>query len=404
MSVSSKPRKRAVRLTPEALESLRAALTERWRSQSSGRLTREARAELLGVSIATAEKIIANRGVDRTTLEVAFNSLGLEWNDAFCEYASAAAEVSPVRPAESDERGSAHRVPLVASVPPQTTPIRNLVAAGLLTAALLGGAAIVAWRSGVAAPPKPTVSSDTAWIDESDRALVEASARYHRSDFQGARKELGKVLEIAREHDSNRNFDAASLLLGDLETLAGRFEEAKDQYAVAIRRRKNLGQKPWPPVLESVGMAEMRLHNWQAARESLILCLEGFRDNQEPVGVAMASRDLGELAFRTGDLDAAENWFRRSLATIKGLRKADIETDVRGQHALVHLARGHALRAREELKACLDYWSRWESKGHPRWIAVTEMRLGLTEARLKNTAAARAHFTRSKEGFQRVGD
>jgi len=73
MSIAAKPRERAVRLTAEAREALRQALNACWhQSGAPGRLTREARADLMGVSIATANRILDGEGVDRSTLTNVF--------------------------------------------------------------------------------------------------------------------------------------------------------------------------------------------------------------------------------------------------------------------------------------------------------------------------------------------
>src|SRR4051812_4110967 len=87
-------RRRAVQLTPEALNNLKCALSEKWHlEERPGKLTREARAEILGISIATAERVLTGKGVDRPTLTLAFRNVGLSWHESYCEFVTKHAPV-----------------------------------------------------------------------------------------------------------------------------------------------------------------------------------------------------------------------------------------------------------------------------------------------------------------------
>src|SRR5690349_946323 len=79
-------RRRAVRLRPDALELLKATLAQTWaKNPGPGKFTREEKANLLGVSVATSQRILKGEGVDRPSLTLAFKNLGLEWEDSYCE-------------------------------------------------------------------------------------------------------------------------------------------------------------------------------------------------------------------------------------------------------------------------------------------------------------------------------
>ncbi|RYG73002.1 hypothetical protein EON77_12250, partial [bacterium] len=69
-------------LTPEGLSLVQDTLLERWQSgASSGKWTRETRAGLLGLSVATSEKILSGGAADRGTLALAFKNLGIDWDE-----------------------------------------------------------------------------------------------------------------------------------------------------------------------------------------------------------------------------------------------------------------------------------------------------------------------------------
>lgn len=135
----SERRRRAVRLTEEALQLLNGRLLEVWRrSGQSGRLTKAGRADLMNVSSKTADRIVNRAGNDRMVLIEVFVRVGLDWKDEFCEPCreptaappSAAPRSQPdssPQTAESapfDDR--AHRVPASGHDPSPTTAEHDL--------------------------------------------------------------------------------------------------------------------------------------------------------------------------------------------------------------------------------------------------------------------------------------
>ncbi len=384
-----KPRKRAVHLTPEALGALRKALAERWQENArTGRLTHEARAEMMGVSVATAKNILSGAGADRSSFALVFKNLGLAWNDDFCE--SPAQEEEPPPDEPKDLPVEPEPLP---NAPEPRTPDRRLLVAALGFLALLGlVAAFVARR------PSP----DAIWQGEFNRAIANAEGLYHKAEYVAARKEAERGFAIARAHDSAGRMAYALHLQGDLEGARGRLRDAKDCYEREVSiRRTEMAVAHLPRAYEALGEVETRLKEYPGAQKNLELALVGYRRKGDRYGVASVQRHMGSVFLGTGDLDAADDWLQKSLDGLRTLGQPATEVDVRGRMALVLLARGRPDEARTILRDCLAYWTK---EGHARWIALIDMQLGLAEERLHDAASARTRIARSREAFARVGD
>lgn len=396
MSAPSKPRKRAVRLTPEALDDLRKALAQRWQEDArEGRLTHETRAELMGVSVATAKNILSGAGADRSSFALAFKRLRLPWDDAFCEFQQEEVPApeepeDPLALSEPPIEPEPHPI-LPEAKPPARKNLGLFIAATLLAAVGLGAAFVVR-------RPAP----DGLWMGEFNRASANGENLYHRVEYDAARKEADRAFAIAQAHDSASRMAGANHLQGNVEGAQGRLLAAKERYEREYEARMMaLDADHIPFTLESLGDVETRLGHYGAARKHLEVALKEFQRLHLPFEVASVQRDLGSVALGEGKLDVADEWFRQSLKGLRGMAQPATETDVRGRMALVLLARGRAAEARTLLQGCLSFWTK---NGHARWTALADMHLGLAEAQLHDVASARRRIARSRATFAQIGD
>lgn len=387
MSNPRASRSRAVCLTTEASEILRKEIAVAWmQSHGSGKLTRETKAEILGVSIVTCDRILSGKGVDRASLTHAFKSLGVEWDDKYCEPAGGLApEPDPETRQESEQ---------TVSIEKPTPRLRLIRALSVLVCMVLVG---VAW---VTTNAKREDNSLT-WQRVATAAFQRCTDLYHEGKFEQARKELVVLKEIARNHDSAAAMSGAFRLGADIDGAEGSLENAKEGYKSAIRLRADLeSDGTIPSIKEALGDVETRAGDYSDAEKTLLEALEGFSRYKDPVGVAMASRNLGTLSFVQKDLSGAERWFTYAFRSIYGLDKPDLEADLRGRQALLWHAQGKA-GAEEQLRKCLEYWT---TKNHPRWIAVTQYQLGTIQSDAGATGEAERLLKLSQIGFQKVGD
>jgi len=391
MQPPSVKRNRAVRLNSEVLKSLNEAIQEKWLELATGeRLTRDRKADLLGVSAVTAQRILENKGVDRTTLCLAFNSLGLTWDDSLCE-PNVRALPKPDPQAE------------IAAPPP--LPINRSRKAGSSRVRFAGIASLLALAGiGVHTLNRKDVDSETPdlFLGRSLILLSSGTKKYNDGDIRGAHPLVLEAANISRRYRGPRELSEALKVLGDIEAALGNLESARDHYQQVLDLRALFVEDTRNgSVLEGLAVVKTRLGDLQGAKRDLEHSIKLFTANRDWPGVPIALRDLGTVAYLSGALDEADLRFREALAKLEGMAKPDIVTDIRARRALVTLKRGQVAPARTELRACLAYW---RARNHPRWVATTQLQLAMAEMRAGNAAGACELRQLSLQGFEAIGD
>lgn len=118
---------------------------------------------------------------------------------------------------------------------------------------------------------------------------VDASNRYNRGDYVGAKRVVTAAVAMARKHDSSRILDSFSKLSAQLAEVEGNYDEARDQYIASIKFRRFLKRPPWPELHETLGSLETRLGYYESARANLLIALEGYKLSKETKGTAAVS-------------------------------------------------------------------------------------------------------------------
>lgn len=393
-------RQRGVRLTPQALDLLNRALVQGWQTERrEERLTHNARAQLMDVSIVTAKKILAGTPVDRATLAHAFRALGLEWRESYVERSGHEHEPESLEADGSESVGTDAPPDLATSIQPAASPEATPRRLSPLLVAVLVGIVLLAvigatnfWPNRQGPPP---------WAKEYDAIVFRALDHYHAARYAESRVDVDRALALARYYDTYRHVPLAMKIAGDLLVVQGRLEEGLRDYEAARVVHQRMGAPPWPELHEAIGLAQVRLGRFAEAERNLRTCLDQYRREYDEVGIALAYRNLGALESARGSFVEADGWFAKSLAEAKRLKKPDIVMDVQGRRGMMLLKQGHPLEARTLLRECLDYWI---GKNHRRWIATSEMRLAQTEVQLGLSASALARFQRSRKTFIDIGD
>lgn len=389
MSRQENQKRRGVQLASEAREVLLAELIRRHQSEEKdSRLTREARAEALGVSVPTADRILAGKVVDRTTLIHAFGSLGLEWSDSFCDL-----------PKDGDEEAGASMCSPEKLVAPQPDTKRLTAYQRLLAGALAVATLYSAWIGAAALYRRHFGYSPEG---EFNSALETATHAYHAGNYGLARAEISRAVHMAKEFHSTDRLSFALRIAGDLAAEQGDFTEGKRLYLEAIRLRESVDEKEYEPsIYEALGDLETRSGDLNSAEQHLLTARVGYEKLRDPNGVAMCERDLGSICLLKKDLVAARMWLTAASARVHGSGAADLLADIRARSALVDCGSRGFRRARSELQACLAHWQR---RGHARWVAQTRYQLGTVEQVSGNQRLARQLLTESRDGFLSVGD
>lgn len=327
-------RRRAVSLRPEAIDRLESALAEKWRVQEPGtRLTREARAELLRLSIPTAERLVRGQGIDRASAKLAFESVGLSLRE------SDLISAEPNPPSESEVTGTDPRHEASSS---GRSPKRRLVvgvASVVIAVAALGG-----------------IAATRAHLMESRQESIRVAydlglAAYHQGRLDEAEVQVERLLRLAHDFDSLQGLAVYLRLAGDIRAARGDLKDAESLYAEALRIWLHRGSVARPAELyEALGNIQLRQGRLEAAKSSFLASLKGQQEVESAHGVAMAQRGLGSVAYEEGYYQDAIVRFKAALAELRKRPEPGMEIDIRGRMALVRHRLGESKVALEELQ------------------------------------------------------
>lgn len=386
--------KRAVQLTAEGREKFTTALNERWQAQFPGkRQTREARAEFLHLSIATSQKLLEGQPVDKSTIQLAFQRVGLPWNEEYCaRQAKIERQPTSSRTSQAQDGGESRwrRNTLIA-----------LISAPVLATAV--------WLS----VPRQNAAVTEPWRYELNRLLHQGTTEYQKGNYDNAEQNIRAALQIARQQDFAGACAENIRILGDIASARGDLNRARNHYldALEIRQKSvklNAGteqpslENTIPPLMEALGNVETRLKMWNEAREHFLVALRKYKEQNVPAGVAMAYRGLGTLTYKRGLFAESLTHFRSAFKSLEHKDiGSDLAFDIKARQALSLAELGQADMATDVLFACLRHW---ETSGHIRWQAETKLQLGVVALRRRRPDEASRYLTASLAEFQKVGD
>lgn len=377
MATSGNGKYRGIKLTPEAILIVEARLEQEWREQHRhGKLTRRGMAELLHLSEKTASRMLRGDRVDRATVKVAFQRLEIVWDEAFIE-------VEPAEPAETDR-----------------LPGREARQSRIMVAAVIAIASAAFW--GGSRLSAPNVQPTPTWRIEFFDRLAKGTEQYQKGDLQRAKSEFEAVLQLAQTHDDLSGKGEALRMLADIDLAQGRFREARDGYAAALEAKEKTGQSStYPAIQQALGVAELKLKNYSAAKAWMRKSIDGFIGVNDLSGTAMVQRDLGVLAAAQGDFEGALAWFASARSGFDRATNTGLLMDIRAQEALVHLRLGDLAKADQMLADCLEFWKR---EGHARWIARTKLQLSKVKSAAGERLLADRLRAESASAFRQIGD
>lgn len=385
-------RQRAVRLTDEALALVQRRLVDDWQTMElDERLTWPVRAALLGVSTSTAKRILMRKGNDRAALIRAFASLGLGWNDEYCEPLPSSSAIQIPIDAEEEPSPPTEETRPEAEI--SRRPARLIVAVTLAVAALtiMG---LLTFRPSVPDLPygkRPQV-----------KALAVARAAYHRADYESAQRLVKHAHRLAFDATDPNTMAEALRVEGEILAARGNLEGAIERYETALTFRTQF-EETWAraSLLIALGIAEMRLERYEDAQSHLEAAYAGMLQVKDPAGIAEAARELGSLAARRGDLKRARALFDAASKAIRDRPDEAMHTDIRARGALLLSDEGNHAEALGVLESCLREWTR---RAHPRWQATTHRQIATVQWASGQRTAARSSMSHALTSYESAGD
>lgn len=368
---------------------LNSALAATWHAMDrGGKLTREARAEIFGVSLVTSERLLRREGVDRPSLSLAFRNVGLVWDESYCE---------PVPGKEANQVEASAVLPEVRPEPVASPQASRWAQRAPFLSVWIGGLVMLILMMGT-----PATSGPNHWTSQFNKQVALAEQHYNRAQFSEARQYADKAIALARKHENAARLSEALRVAGDLASAQGALEEARERYETALRIRIELQQVANQPSLHAaLGDTELKLGNYDKATSHYRASLTNYREQKEQVGVAIAFRGLGSVALAQKKLKSARDYFTQALALIEGQPQTAMEVDIRAQWALILKEEGATAEARALLRRCLQYWL---DEDHPRWIAKTQLQLALVDISAGDYEQASTLLRESRFSYQQLGD
>jgi tetratricopeptide (TPR) repeat protein len=146
--------------------------------------------------------------------------------------------------------------------------------------------------------------------------------------------------------------------LGDVEASRGRLEEARHWARAALGDFERLDdERGQARCWQMLGELDREAGLYVTARELLSTARRLYESSGYRWGTASVLNSEGDVARHTGDLDAAEQSYRRSTGLFKAIGSSSAVYP-QYNHALTLLARGQVEQARPELESGLRHFSR----------------------------------------------
>jgi len=382
MSQAKDRRHRAVRLTDPGLEILKARLAEEWERKGDGKITRASRAELLAVSVGTADRILSQGGNDRAVLVLVFARLGIPWEDRYCELRQVETEDEPEDALEQEPAPSPRRRRLM------------LVLAAAIAAGILGLLLIVAPKS------QPPLLEDphgpvSQTLDVSRKA-------YHDADYDTAIRKVREAFRMAQHHALADQMAFCMSLEGDILAAKGDLEGAVESYTRATHFWGSLeNAHGLASAIETLAVAEAKLGLLDQAEQHFQEALKICKSVKDPGVIGGILRGLGSTEAVRGNLASARKWYAAANLAIKEPGQEPMQLDLKALGALVLRDEGKSEEALKELQECL---SAWKADGQPRWIAATLLQIGSVHSKMGNEVLARQQISEARQLYESVGD
>jgi len=405
-------RARSVRLGPEGVELLEGLLDARWQATySKERLTRPLRAEILGVSVRTADRLLSGEPVDRSSIVLAFKRLDSDVDPAHILSIDSEQEDS-LSESEGSVAGCSEElleVPgnrdqvAVASTPNQ--PTRQTLAATprsyywamlalpVLTLVVFGAANSAQMSSAVHAQRLK---------DNIQETLIAGHAAFQEADFPQAERLFLEVVEKNKQSRDIAYSAEAKRGLAEIAIFRADYSRAVQLVDQAILLRKEFDQDSPLAVLYALKADALQsLKNFNEAERCYRLSIGIFGRNSDPMGVAMTQSALGELYIDQGRFTDAE---AEILACLTYLKQNKRFREVAATQLALSKLRDRQGRAEEAINVAKEALAYFRSEKHSRWMAKSSFVLGQAQLHANQKAEAKSSFMQSLALYQSIKD
>jgi predicted ATPase/class 3 adenylate cyclase len=174
---------------------------------------------------------------------------------------------------------------------------------------------------------------------------LEKAARYSQRNFQN-RQALSFYEKLIANtlHKDKKGKKVIKLILrkGTVHELVGQWEEAEQDYRMALERAKNLND--WYLIGRGnrrLGQLLMLRGNYPEAKKHLDVAITCFDLASDQIGIAKTYGNLGTFFFRQGSYDAAKSWFAKAIEINRANNREMENAPIVANLGLIFMNQGH---------------------------------------------------------------
>lgn len=340
----------------------------------------------MGLSVATAEKLIRGKGVDRGTIEHAFARLGLPFNQDCWEPLSDAFETVE-EPTETNK-------------PEVSTANKRLGfrpwARWIVAALALGAVSASAWMY-LPRASQPREVPAKSFRDHFARAFQ----LYHQGEYERAQAELAIAKRFNFAHAVNTEV-GVQMLEGEIASAIGDLAAAETHFEEAIKLyERSDASDGLPYAYLNLGETLIKSDRLEEAARALAVSADLATQLKQPHSRAMAHLGLATVGIKRHEFSSAERAITEAETYFKRNAMEPELMDAASRRAALLREQGELDESRVLLQRCEAFW---KQKQHARWSARISMELGLLERSAGNNHLARKHFEKARNGYLGVGD
>ncbi|MBK6929867.1 MAG: tetratricopeptide repeat protein [Saprospirales bacterium] len=207
---------------------------------------------------------------------------------------------------------------------------------------------------------------EQAEVEEKTNKYLEKAARYAQRNFlnRQALQYYGKLIENLNESNKkSKKIVKFQLRKGAVHELIGQWEEAEQEYRLALKRAKTLND--WYLIGRSnrrLGQLLMLRGSYAEGKKHLDVAVTCFELASDQVGIAKTYGNLGTFFFRQGSYESAQSWFAKAIEINRSIQRDAENAVIVANLGLIFMNQGHYDEGIRWLEEQLDIAERAEDK------------------------------------------
>jgi tetratricopeptide (TPR) repeat protein len=229
-----------------------------------------------------------------------------------------------------------------------------------------------------------------------------ATIDVNQGDYEVARKEFIKALEI-RQQIGDKTGEAAALHgIATIDANQGDYEAARKEFIKALEIRQQIGDRAGEAnTLHQLATIDVDQGDYEAARKGFVKALEIKQQIGDRAGEAYTLHNLATIDLRKGDYEAAREGFVKALEIYQQIGDRAGGAYTLHQLASIDLRKGDYEAARKGFVKALEIF---QQIGDKKGEAAALHGIATIDVNQGDYEAAREGFVKALEIYQQIGD